>query len=84
MSLREEVEVTKIETYPAGQIAVTKKEIIYKNDEVVSDKEVIRIYNPGESIEESDSKVKNIARAIWTQELINTYKRDSQETFSNN
>ena len=30
MNLREEVEVTKIETFPAGQIVVTKQETIYK------------------------------------------------------
>jgi len=84
MSLREEVEVTKVETYPAGQIRVTKKETIYKGEEVISDREVVRTYNPGESIEEADEKVRGIARAIWTQELINQYKVDSADTQSRN
>lgn len=84
MSLREEVEVTKIETYPAGQIRVTKNETIYKGEEVISAREVVRIYNPGDSIEESDDRVNNIARAIWTQELITQYKIDSADTLSRN
>lgn len=82
MNLREEVEVTKIETFPAGQIIVTKQETIYKGEEVVSDREVSVTYNPGEPIEEADEKVKGIARAVWTQDLINQYQKDSKDTLS--
>ena len=82
MNLREEVEVTKIETFPAGQIVVTKQETIYKGEEVVSDREVAVTYNPGEPIEEADDKVKAIARGVWTQELINQYQKDSKDTLS--
>ena len=39
-------------------------------------------YNPGEPIEEADEKVKGIARAVWTQDLINQYQRDSRDTLS--
>ena len=85
MSLREDLEVTKIESYPAGQIRVTKRETIYKGDEVISDRDIIVLYNPGDSMaNETDVRVQNIARATWSQELINQYKTDSTDTGSRN
>ena len=31
---------------------------------------------------EADEKVKGIARAVWTQDLINQYQKDSKDTLS--
>jgi hypothetical protein len=80
MSLREEVTVTKIETHPAGQIGVYKTESFFKGDELISSRDLIVIYNPGDEITESDPRVSKIAGATWTDELIDQYVKDSKQT----
>jgi len=82
--LREDREVTKIETHPAGQIGVYSIEKIYKDDEILLTRDLFKIYNPGDTIDDSeDERVKKIANATWTQELIDQFKEDSQTTLKN-
>jgi len=80
MSLREEVTITKIETYPAGQIYVYKTEVFFKGDELISSRDLIVIYNPGDKITDSDPRISKIAAATWTDELVDQYVKDSKQT----
>jgi hypothetical protein len=79
--LREEIEVVKIETHPAGQIGIHKIEKVYKNNDLLSTRNLFNLYNPGDSIPaDEDDAVKNIATVMWTEAAITRYNTDAART----
>lgn len=72
--LEKKVVIDKIEVLEDGQMQIRQATKILENG-----KELSKIYHrwvvvPGENITNQEEKVKNIANAVWTQDVIDKYK----------
>jgi hypothetical protein len=74
MALKEITKVDLIEAVGDYTIQVRTATIIEKDDIEISKSFHRHVLSPGDNIAKEDSKVQAIANAIWTKEIIETYK----------
>jgi hypothetical protein len=74
MALLETKKIDKIEIVETNAIQVRTATIIEKDGVEIARTYHRHIVNPTDSVENEDSRVKAIANAIWTNEVIANYK----------
>ena len=74
MALTEKELIDKIEIIETGSIQVRTASIIEKDGVEISRKFHRHVVHPGDDISNENEKVKAIANAIWTPEVINAFK----------
>ena len=79
MSLIETKKVDKIEVIENNSIQVRTATIIEKDNVEIAKTYHRHIVTPTDSIENEDSRVKAIANAIWTEEVIAKYKQEQEQ-----
>jgi hypothetical protein len=73
MSLIETKKIDKIEIVETNSIQIRTATIIEKDGIEIAKTYHRHILNPGDDIKNEDTKVKAIANAIWTKEVIDSY-----------
>jgi phage FluMu gp28-like protein len=79
MALTETTKVNQIEVIENNSIQVRTATIIEKDGVEIAKTYHRHIVTPTDSIENEDSRVKAIANAIWTNEVIAKYKQDLEK-----
>lgn len=79
MALTEKIIIDKIEVVETNAIQVRTATIIEKDGVEIAKTYHRHVVNPTDSVENEDSRVKAIANAIWTNEVIAKYKQDQLE-----
>lgn len=76
MALTESNVIDQIEITSNNVIQVRESIIIKRDEEVISTSFHRYTLSPIDDISNQDEKIKTIANAIWTPEVINTYKEN--------
>ena len=79
MALIEKKIIDKIEIVVNNSIQVRTATIIEKDGVEIARTYHRHVVNPTDSVENEDSRVKAIANAIWTNEVIAKYKQDLEK-----
>ena len=79
MALIEKTIIDKIELVENNSIQVRTATIIEKDGVEIARTYHRHVVNPTDSVENEDSRVKAIANAIWTNEVIAKYKQDLEK-----
>lgn len=79
MALIEKIIIDKIEVVETNAIQVRTATIIEKDGVEIARTYHRHVVNPTDSVENEDSRVKAIANAIWTNEVIAKYKQDLEK-----
>jgi hypothetical protein len=74
MALIETKKIDKIEVVENDSIQVRTATIIEKDDTEIAKTYHRHVLNPGDDLLNEDLKVQNIAKAVWTEKVINDYK----------
>jgi hypothetical protein len=74
MSLTEKKIVDKIEVVETNSIQVRTATIIEKDDVEIAKTYHRHVLNPGDDLSNQDLKVQDIAKAVWSEKVINDYK----------
>jgi hypothetical protein len=74
MSLIEKTIIDKIEVVKTNYIQVRTATIIEKDGIEIAKTYHRHILNPGDDLSNEDLKVQDIAKAVWTEKVINDYK----------
>jgi hypothetical protein len=87
MALTEKTIVDKIEVIESNSIQIRTANVIEKDGLEISRTFHRHVVNPGDDISEQDPKVKSIANAIWTEEIIAEYlesQKQNQKEYESN
>ena len=79
MALIEKTIIDKIEVVETNAIQVRTATIIERDGVEIARTYHRHVVNPTDSVENEDSRVKAIANAIWTNEVIAKYKQDLEK-----
>ena len=79
MEIIEKKIIDKIEIAETNSIQVRTASIIEKDGVQIAKTYYRHVLNPTDSVENEDSRVKAIANAIWTNEVIAKYKQDLEK-----
>ena len=79
MEIIEKKIIDKIEIVETNSIQVRTASIIEKDGVQIAKTYYRHVLNPTDSVENEDSRVQAIANAIWTPEVIETYKAYMQK-----
>ncbi len=74
MQLIEKKIIDKIEIVETNSIQVRTATIIEKEGTEIAKTYHRHVLNPGDDLSNEDLKVQDIAKAIWTEKVINDYK----------
>jgi hypothetical protein len=74
MALIETKKIDKIEVVENDSIQVRTATIIEKDGTEIAKTYHRHVLNPGDDFSNEDLKVQDIAKAIWTEKVINDYK----------
>lgn len=74
MALTETTKVDMIEVTEKGVIQIRTATIIEKDGQEISKSFHRHIKVPGEDVSNEDIRVQNIASAVWTQDVIDSYQ----------
>ena len=80
MALIEKQSIDKIEIVENNSIQIRTATIIEKDGIEIAKTYHRHVISPGDDITNQDVKVQAIAKAIWTEEVINNYKALSKPT----
>jgi hypothetical protein len=80
MALKEKNEIDLIEITAIGAIQVREATVILKNGKEISRTFHRYVLLPGADLEGQPARVKAIAKAIWTPEVLSDYKALAQKT----
>lgn len=83
MALSEIVKVDQIEVVETNHIQIRTATIIEKDGQEISRSYHRHVIAPGDDISSEDEKVKLIANALWTEEVILEFQQAQQEIQSN-
>jgi hypothetical protein len=84
MALIEKQIIDKIEVIENGLIHVRTATIIEKDGQEISRIFHRHVVHPIDDILKEDAKVQAIAKAVWTNEIINEYKKLMEQKNTNN
>jgi hypothetical protein len=84
MALIEKQIIDKIEVIENGLIHVRTATIIEKDGQEISRIFHRHVVHPSDDILKEDAKVQAIAKAVWTNEIINEYKKLMEQKNTNN
>jgi len=74
MSLEKIVVIDQIEVLESGHIQIRQATKIMEDGKEISKTYHRHVLAPGDSLEGQDEKVRRIAKAVWTPEVIEAYK----------
>lgn len=74
MALTETTKIDKIEVIENNSIQIRTANIIERDGIEISRIFHRHVIHPGEDISKEDQKIKEIANALWTNDVINAYK----------
>ncbi len=74
MALEKVVVIDQIEVTELGQIQVRQATRIMEDGKEIGKTYHRHVLSPGDSLEGQDAKVTAIAKAVWTDEVVKTYK----------
>jgi len=83
MALVEKKIIDSIEAVETYHIQIRTATIIEKDEKEISRSYHRHVIAPGDDITNEDVKVQAIANAIWTEEIINEYKLNTQNAIIN-
>jgi len=70
MTIEEVVVTDKIEVLEMGQIQVRQATRVIKGGDILATSFHRHALEPGDDLKDQDQKVKNIANAVWTEEVL--------------
>lgn len=78
MSLTERKIIDLIEVLPTGHLQVREVNIIEKEGAVIAKTFHRHVLSPGDDISDKEQRIKNIAAAVWTEEILLAYQSSLQ------
>lgn len=84
MALIEKQVIDKIEVIENGTIQIRTATIIEKDGQEISKTFHRHVVHPIDDITKEDARVQAIANAVWTNEVVNQYKKFIEQKNTNN
>ena len=79
MSLEKLLVIDKIEVLELGHIQVRQATKIMEDGKEISKSYHRYVLSPGDSLDGQDEKIQRIAKAVWTPEVVEAYKKKAFE-----
>ena len=80
MSLSKNILIDKIEIIENEILQIRERTDIVEDGQVLSSSYHRWVLNPGDDLADQDPRIQAIAQALWTEEVINTYRNSLTQT----
>ena len=79
MALIEKKIIDLIEVLSSGHIQIREANIIEKNGIILAKTFHRYVLSPGDDISDKEQKIKDIARAVWTSEVLDNFRNSQNQ-----